>query len=65
MRPRNLVFVSYSHDDVKHLAKLDVHLRPLLSHGVHLWWDESIRVGDNFDEVIKGKIADVQKPASA
>jgi hypothetical protein len=52
-----LVFVSYSHEDRAFVPKLNQYLKPLLPSGVTLWWDNAIRVGDRFDDVIRERIA--------
>ena len=49
-----LVFVSYSHKDARHLARLQVHLTDLVRRGlVDLWSDTKIVPGTNWREEIK------------
>ena len=51
-----LVFVSYSHDDKQLMERLGLHLGPRLPHGVRLWDDTKIRVGDHWDDRIGAAI---------
>lgn len=46
---RNQVFVSYSHADAEHLARLKVHLRPFERQGVvNVWADTQIGAGQRW-----------------
>ncbi|WP_239375689.1 TIR domain-containing protein [Frankia sp. Cj5] len=48
-RPRDQVFVSYSHRDGAWLERLDTHLRPLIRDGMlDLWDDRRIQAGDRW-----------------
>ena len=59
--PRNLTFVSYSHEDQLWLDRLLVHLRPLERHGrLEIWNDRQIRAGDEWREEIKKAIQSCQ-----
>jgi hypothetical protein len=47
------IFVSYSHIDAEHLARLRVHLKPLeRSNVVELWDDTRIKAGERWKETI-------------
>jgi hypothetical protein len=52
-RPRDQVFVSYSHRDRAWLDRLDVHLQPLVrDNGLDVWDDRRIKAGDRWlDEI--------------
>jgi len=52
------VFVSYSHEDKKYLAKRSLlgYLRGLEQDGVEFWTDQQIKAGQLWDEVIKTQI---------
>jgi TIR domain len=48
------VFISYSHNDDRWLARLQVHLKPLERHGVIIRWDDTlIKPGTNWREEIQ------------
>jgi len=52
------VFISYSHLDQEHLARLLVHLRPIEREGrLDLWVDTRLRAGDEWEEEIRAAIA--------
>jgi hypothetical protein len=51
---QNLVFVSYSHADVRWLDRLRVHLKPLERQGVLALWDDTrIKPGARWREAIR------------
>lgn len=51
------VFISYSSSS-KFLKELKVHLRPLVKRGVISVWDDTeIRAGDQWDDIIRNKVA--------
>ena len=50
---RSQAFISYSHVDAEHLARLKVHLRPFERQGhVELWADSRITPGDRWKQEI-------------
>jgi hypothetical protein len=52
------VFISYSHQDRKWLARLQTHLEPLRRQGhIDVWADTRIRAGDEWREEIERAIA--------
>ena len=57
MPERTQIFVSYSHHDGEHLARLKVHLRPFERKGlVELWSDAKIKAGDLWRDEIREAI---------
>ena len=57
-RPRDTVFISYSHRDAGHLDRLLVHLEPLRRAGrVKYWSDQQLRPGSRWREEIGEAIA--------
>ncbi|MGB1109069.1 MAG: NB-ARC domain-containing protein, partial [Gammaproteobacteria bacterium] len=50
--PRDLVFISYSHEDETWLRRLLIYLKPFLRDGLKLWADPYIRVGDRWERAI-------------
>ena len=52
------IFVSYSHEDRRYLAKDSLlgRLKGLEAEGVEFWCDKDIRTGEKWDEEIKAKI---------
>ena len=51
---RKNVFISYSHRDLAHLRRLDVHLRPLEREGIVTRWDDRlIKPGSHWREEIR------------
>ena len=56
---RRRVFISYCHADGKWLARLRIHLKPLVSTGViDLWDDSRIQAGDIWEDEIREALAD-------
>ena len=54
---RNLIFISYSHDDKAWLERLQAHLQPLvLEQEVSIWADTEIRSGERFKKEIDNAI---------
>ncbi len=56
------VFVSYSHKDKEYLGDEELlgFLRGLEKEGVRFWWDETLVVGDDFNDEIKTQIENTQ-----
>ena len=54
------IFISYSRDDKEWLKRLLIHLKPLKFKGVQLWYDEDIRIGDNWSIEIQNAIETAQ-----
>lgn len=55
--PRDQVFISYSHADREHLARLRIHLRPFERKGlVEVWVDTRLETGDEWREEISDAI---------
>jgi hypothetical protein len=53
MAQRNQVFISYSHHDQRWLARLQVHLRPLVRNAtIDLWDDTKIQAGAQWQDEI-------------
>ncbi len=58
LRPPTKVIVSYSHEDVEALERLQVHLKPLTRDArVVLWDDTRIEAGDRWRDEIREAIA--------
>src|ERR1044071_1341221 len=56
-RQPKTIFVSYSHKDVDHLARLRVHLKPLeRSNAVELWDDTRIKAGEQWKATIEAAL---------
>lgn len=54
---RGQVFVSYSHEDSEHLARLKVHLRPFERKGlVEVWSDAKLKAGQRWRKQIEDAI---------
>lgn len=50
---KKTVFISYSHEDQKHLKRLHVHIKPLEKKGlVDVWDDTKLKAGDKWREQI-------------
>ena len=62
-KPRNLVFVSYSHKDADWRDRLSTFLKPYTKQGrLNVWADPYIQVGDEWRRNISAALAE---PASA
>ncbi len=47
------VFISYSHEDLEYLQRLQVHLRPLtMEHRLRVWADSELKMGDQWESEI-------------
>lgn len=55
--PRDLVFVSYSHEDKKWLSDLLTFLKPYQRKGLQVWADPYIEVGERWERKIDHAIA--------
>jgi hypothetical protein len=55
--PRDLVFVSYSHDDRDWLARLLVFLKPFTGPNFRVWADPYIKVGEEWRRDISGAMS--------
>jgi len=50
------IFISYSREDKRWLKRLLVHLKPLSFKGVQVWYDDEIRLGDDWPAEIQNAI---------
>jgi hypothetical protein len=58
MADHNKVFISYSHEDVRYLNRLRVHLRPLeRDHVIEVWDDTRISPGTEWREAISDALS--------
>ena len=55
---KNTIFISYSHEDQKHLKRLHVHIKPLEKKGlVDVWDDTKLIAGDKWHEQITSALS--------
>jgi hypothetical protein len=60
-KPRTKLFVSYSHKNADTLARLQVHLQPLVRDStLDLWDDTRIQAGDRWPEAIAAALAEAK-----
>ncbi len=53
-RDREMIFISYSHEDEEHLERLRIHMKPLEKRGLVVIWDDSkIITGQKWQEKIE------------
>lgn len=58
MADQNRVFISYSHEDVRYLKRLRVHLRPLeRNHVIEVWDDTRISPGTEWRKAISDALS--------